>query len=175
MRRPLALFPAVALLLASGLSVRSQVNGDPWAGLRFLIGSWEAKTTGGTAQAQSSAVYSFRMELRGHVMARHSGGGACKGPDSFDCLHSDLLFIYPEGPNQALKAIYFDNEGHVIHYTVSTPKPGSVVFLSESGQPGPEFRLSYDLADGVMMGKFQLRMPGQTEFTSYLEWSGKRQ
>jgi len=26
-----------------------------------------------------------------------------------------------------------------------------------------------------MAGKFELKMPGQTEFMSYLEWSGKRQ
>jgi hypothetical protein len=30
------------------------------------------------------------------------------------------------------------------------------------------------LVNGIMSGEFQLRMPGQTDFTSYLEWSGKR-
>jgi hypothetical protein len=80
----------------------------------------------------------------------------------------------PRATESALQAIYFDNEGHVIHYDVSTPKPGSVVFLSDPAQPGPQYRLSYELLDGVMTGKFELKMPGQTEFMSYLEWSGKR-
>ena len=74
----------------------------------------------------------------------------------------------------ALQAIYFDNEGHVIHFDVSTPKPNSVVFLSDPAQPGPQYRLSYELVEGVMSGKFELKMPGQPDFTSYLEWSGKR-
>jgi len=174
MKRRFAFLAALALLTGCGLSAQAPAKIDPWAGLRFLIGSWEAKTTGGMAQAQSSAAYAFQLELRDHVLARHLSGGACKGPEDFDCQHNDLLYIYLEGPGQTLEAIYFDNEGHVIHYSVATPRPGSVVFLSDPAQPGPQFRLSYDLADGVMTGKFQLRMPGQTEFASYLEWNGKR-
>ena len=47
-----------------------------------------------------------------------------------------------------------------------------MVFLSEASQPGPQFRLTYDLKGGVMQGKFQVRMPGGLEWRSYLEWSG---
>jgi hypothetical protein len=175
MKRRFAVLAAMALLTASVPGAQTPTPADPWAGLRFLIGSWEAKTTGGLAQARSSATYAFRLELHDHVLARHSSGGTCKGPEDFDCQHSDLLYIYPAGNGQTLEAIYFDNEGHVIHYDVFTPKPGTVVFLSNPAQPGPQFRLSYELVEGVMTGKFQLQMPGQTEFASYLEWSGKRQ
>jgi hypothetical protein len=154
---------------------KSPAKADPWAGVRFLLGLWGAKTTGGVAQAQVSASYSFRLELRDHVLARHSRSGSCSAPDDFDCLHSDLLYIYPSTTGAALEAIYFDNEGHVIHYAVTTPKPGNVVFLSDPVQPGPQYRLSYTFLDGVMTGQFEMKMPGQTEFTSYLEWSGKRQ
>ena len=143
---------------------------DPWAGLRFLIGTWEAKTIGGGAQAQSTGSYSFQFELGGHVLARHSVGGACKGPEHFNCEHSDLLYVFPEGG--ALRAIYFDNEGHVIHYVVSIPRAGALVLLSEPERPGPQFRLSYELSRDVLTGKFQVRMPGQAEFASYLEWTG---
>lgn len=127
------------------------------------------------AQAQASAGYAFRLELRDHVMARHTRSGACSAPDDFDCRHSDLLYIFPAATGQALQAIYFDNEGHVIHYDVSTPKPNSAVFLSDPTQPGPQFRLSYDLLDGVMRGKFEVKMPGQPDFSSYLEWSAQQQ
>ena len=118
------------------------------------------------AQAQASVSYSFRLELRDRVLARHSRSGACASPEDFDCQHSD---IYPSGNGQALEAIYFDNEGHVTHYDVSTPKAGTAVFLSNVVQPGPQYRLSYELVNGVMSGEFQLRMPGQTEYTSYLD------
>jgi hypothetical protein len=30
----------------------------------------------------------------------------------------------------------------------------------------------YELKAAVMTGKFQMRMPGQSEWNSYLEWSG---
>ena len=147
---------------------------DPWFGIRFLIGSWEAKTTGGMAQAQVSAGYSFRLELRDHVMARHTRSGFCSAPDDFNCLHSDLLYIYPAATGQSFEAIYLDNEGHVLHYAVSTPKPGSVVFLSDAAQPGSQYRLSYTFLDRVMSGQLEMKIPGQADFTNYLEWSGKR-
>jgi hypothetical protein len=170
--KPTAQTPAQA---PSQPPAKSPAKADPWAGLRFLLGSWEAKTTGGVAQAHVSAGYSFRLELRDHLLARHSRTGVCSAPDDFDCQHSDLLYIYPSGNGSAFEAIYFDNEGHVIHYGVTTPKPGTVVFLSDPAQPGPQYRLSYTFLDGVMSGQFELKMPSQAEFASYLEWSGKRQ
>jgi hypothetical protein len=183
-----ALLAAVPLLTACALSAQTPpapptpspapaaaaAKPDPWAALRFLVGTWEAKTTGGVAQAQASSTYAFRLELRDHVMERHSSTGACGGPDEFDCRHSDLLYIYPGTNEQGFQAIFFDNEGHVIHYDVSSSKAGEVVFLSDSAQPGPQFRLTYELVDDVMTGKFELKAPGQADFMSYLEWSGKR-
>jgi hypothetical protein len=176
----LALFSAVTLTAqtlvkpSAPTPAQQQVKPDPWAGVRFLLGSWEAKTTGGVAQAQASAGYAFQLELHDHLLARHSRSGVCTAPDDFDCQHSDLLYIYPSPNGSALEAIYFDNEGHVIHYGVTTPKPNSVIFLSDPALPGPQYRLCYELLDGVMTGKFELQMPGQTEFKIYLEWSGKR-
>ena len=146
----------------------------PWAGVRFLIGTWEAKTTGGQAQVQSTGTYSFRLELRDHVLARRTAYGTAKARTTSIASTRTCFTSTPGGPGQSLRAIYFDNEGHVIHYAVSVPKPGTAVLLSDADQPGPQFRLSYELNAGVMTGKFQMRMPGQQEFASYLEWSGKR-
>lgn len=151
---------------------QTPTKADPWLALRFLIGSWEAKTTGGVAQAQAQAAYTFRLELRDHVLARHSRSGACISTDDVECQHNDLFYIYPAAAGQAFEGIYLDNEGHVIHYGVSVPKPGTVVFLSDVSPTAPQYRLSYTFLDGVMSGQFELQMPGQTAFTSYLEWSG---
>jgi hypothetical protein len=145
---------------------------DQWKSLAFLEGTWEAKAQGNGGAAAAGA-YTFRRELGGHIMARHSTTDAgCKGPDTFDCDHGDLLYIYADMPGQPLKAIYFDNEGHVIHYDVSTPTPTTVMFLSDPATPGPQFRLVYEKKESRMFGKFQMHMPGQTEWKSYLEWSG---
>jgi len=162
----------VCILLGGNVPGQTTAKAEPWGELRFLVGTWEAKTAGGSAQTQGTGTYSFRLELRDHVLVRHSSYASCKGPEDFNCEHGDILYIYPEGPAGALRAIYFDNEGHVIHYSVTTPKPGKAVFESDAAQPGPQFRLTYELTGGVMAGKFQLRMPGEAEFGSYLEWSG---
>ena len=145
---------------------------DPWQSLRFLIGTWEARTQGGSAGAASSGTYVFRLELRNHVLARHTASAGCTGPSDFDCEHDDVLYVYQDSAGQPLKAVYFDNEGHVIYYDVAVPKANTVVFLSPSSQPGPQFRLTYELKGRTMEGKFEVRMPGQSGFKSYLEWSG---
>jgi hypothetical protein len=147
---------------------------DPWTALGFLEGTWAADTRGGGAGAQSNGTYTFKFELKHHVLVRRSDSAACKGPANYDCDHTDVLYIYRDAENQPLKAIYFDNEGHVIHYGVATPDSTTAMFVSEASASRPQFRLIYELRDSVMSGKFQMRMPGQAEWKSYLEWSGAK-
>lgn len=147
---------------------------DPWQPFRFMIGTWEARIQGGSAGAASVGAYAFQLELGNHVLARHSSNAACQGPADFNCDHGDLLYIYRDSPDQPLKAIYFDNEGHVIHYDVTAPAPNVAILLSAPLQQGPQYRLIYELKGKVMLGKFQLRLPGQSDFRSYLEWAGER-
>jgi hypothetical protein len=169
---------ATFILCVAGLYaydlIAAESGVDPWQSVQFLLGSWGAKTQGGSAKATGSGTYTFRPELGNHILARYSGAKGCKGPADFNCEHGDFLFVYQDGQRRPLKAIYFDNEGHVIHYDVSVPAPGTVIFLSDASSAGPLFRLTYVLAGAVMSGKFQMRMPGQTDFKSYLEWSGTK-
>ncbi len=164
------------VMLMMAMPILAQTNAsssapDAWKDLGFLEGTWSA-TGHGPGTVSASGKYAFVRELDGHVMARHSTTDAnCKGPATFDCAHGDLLYIFADAPGQPLKAIYLDNEGHVIHYEVSTPEAGTAIFLSVPG-PGPRFRLTYQLKAGVMTGKFQMQMPGQEDWKSYLEWSG---
>jgi hypothetical protein len=148
---------------------------DRWEALHFLEGTWDARTLGGSANAQSSGAYTFKFELKHHVLVRRSeDSAACKGPANFDCEHSDVLYVYQDAENQPLKAIYFDNEGHVIHYDVSTPDLTTAIFISAASPSAPQFQLVYQLRDKMMSGKFQMRMPGKTEWKSYLEWNGAK-
>ena len=146
---------------------------DPFRSLAFLEGTWDANVQNNAA-IKLAGRYTFHRELDGHILARHATNDpGCNAPTSFDCSHSDLLYVFQDVAGSPLKADYFDNEGHVIHYEVSTPTPTSVVFLSTPG-PGPQFRLSYELAGQVMTGRFQMHMPGQGDWRTYLEWSGSR-
>jgi hypothetical protein len=164
----------VAFNLAQSDPALSATAEDPWKALSFLEGTWDARTQSGSAGAQASGIYTFKPELKHHVLARHSEPAACKGPKSYDCNHSDLLYVYQEAQGQPLRAIYLDNEGHVIHYTVSTPEATTALFVSEASQSGPQFQLIYQLKDAVMSGKFQMRTPGQADWKTYLEWSGAK-
>jgi len=170
-RKLLFIFISVASVLAG----QGTASPGLWKPLEFLIGTWEAKTQGGSAGATASGTYSFQTELNGHVLSRHATSSGCKGPADFDCLHGDLLYIYPSISGPPYRAIYFDNEGHVIQYEASTPSPTTVVFLTNGPRTEPSFRLTYELKGSTMYGKFQMRLPGQAEFTSYLEWSGGKQ
>jgi hypothetical protein len=146
-----------------------------WKPLNFLLGTWEAKTGGQKVQAAGN--YTFQLELNGTVMARRSDLASCKGPADFDCNHGDMLYLFhdaAQGPGDTgIRAIYFDSEGHVIHYLVSLPTPTTAVFQSVAG-PGPQFRLTYELAGNQMKGKFQVEPPGSATYQTYLEWSGGR-
>lgn len=174
------IFIALAAVFASAVLAQTNApppeQGDPLKPLSFLEGTWQAKTQGGSAAANTAGTYVFQRELRGHVLARHSHGYAgCKGPAAFDCEHNDLFYVYADSEHKELQAIYLDNEGHVIHYGVSVPDSTTAVFQSDGQEHGPQFRLIYELRNAVMSGKFQMRMPGQNEWKSYLEWSGPRQ
>jgi len=147
---------------------------DPWQAVRFLEGTWNAKTSTGSAGAIASGTYTFKRDLNGHVLVRLSESKDCKGPEDYNCNHTDMLTVYQEGRGQPLQAIYFDNEGHVIRYRISSPAEKSVVFLSDPTTRGPQYQLVYELKGAEMEGKFQMRMPGKTQWTSYLEWSGAK-
>lgn len=167
---------AMALLTLSSVAVQRGLaaTDNPWDSIRFLEGTWEARSSGGSVGAHASGSYTFTRELKDHILVRRTDVGVtCNGPKSFDCDHNDLLYIFQDAEGQPLKGIYFDNEGHVIHYDVSVPTANTVIFLSPEAA-GPQFRLVYELKDTVMSGKFQMRMPGQADWKSYLEWAGSR-
>jgi hypothetical protein len=156
-------------------NTQSTSHADPLKQLAFLEGTWQAKTLSGSAGGDVAGTYSFERELKGHVLARHTKSvSSCTGPSAYDCEHSDLLYIFAAPDRQSRKAINLDNEGHVLNYDVTAPTPTSAQFLSDSSTPGPQFRLVYELKSGVMSGRFQMRPPGQSDWKSYLEWSGEK-
>ena len=117
--------------------------------LEFLLGKWTAVDTA----KNSSGAFSFELELNKKIIVRHN-----TAPD-----HEDLLVIYIEDET---RAVYFDNEGHVIHYKVSVPSENRAVF--ESGGT-PKYRLTYWLDHESLNGNFEIG--GKT----YLTWTSKRQ
>jgi hypothetical protein len=154
-----------------------------WQRLRFLLGTWQAKTGSvGTAKAEVDGSYTFREDLDGHAITRRTSADTCKSESAFDCQHNDSLVIFRDETHPKLGdvfALYLDNEGHAIHYVVSTPDAHTAIFQSETSvDHAPSFRLVDHLQGSglgtTMTGKFQMAAPGTTDYHSFVEWSGRK-
>jgi hypothetical protein len=80
------------------------------------------------------------------------------------------MIIHEEGG--AIRAIYWDNEGHVIHYTVSvSAAKKKITFLSDKIPGAPVFRLIYEdtKPDTVNVG-FEIAPPDNPgQFAMYAQ------
>jgi len=134
---------------------------DPWKQLDFLIGKWHgAAGEKDTAIGAGQGEFSFDAELKRRIIVRRNAAAYNSG-----ITHDDLMIIYLDGPAAGPRAIYFDTEGHVIRYAITFPGTNRVVFESESGQPGPAYRLTYWLEGASLNGKFEVA--GKT----YMSWT----
>ena len=148
----------------------------PAAGLegwRFLMGEWVGE--GGGQPGQGSGWFSFAPDLQQKVLVRrnHSEFPAQGGRPA--SVHDDLMVVWREGEG-ALKAIYWDNEGHVIRYDAElNPDARSAVFTSEPGA-GPRFRLTYkETGPSRVSLQFEIAPPGKPDaFSTYIESTARR-
>ena len=90
--------------------------------------------------------------------------------------HDDLMIVFRESDESAegaLRAMYWDSEGHVIRYTV-TMFGDRIVFTSEPRRGAPQYRFTY-MRQGadVLAIKFEIAPPGKG-FTTYIEATAKR-
>ncbi len=161
MRRPLPFL--VAGLCAAQSPAPAPAPADPFAALRFLEGDWMGEGTG--TPGEGAGGFSFRRELDGKVLVRRNHADYPATQDRPASHHEDLMVVHAEGP--ALKADYFDNEGHAIRYDVRA-EGDAVRFLSETGS-GPRFRLGYRRTgpDTVAI-TFDMTAPGK-DFVPYLQ------
>jgi hypothetical protein len=163
-------------LFASALCAQNSAPAaGRWNDLRFLTGEWTGE--GGGSTGPGAGAYTFLPELDGTVLVRRNTADypAANGRPAIH--HEDVMTVYREAADKAPEAIYFDNEGHVIHYAVEIdPAAKTARFLSPV-QPGqPRYRLTYrETAPGVVAGMFEIAPPGKPEsFAKYMEWSARR-
>jgi len=166
-RRFVPVAMALTVIAVDGLHAQ---QADPLAPLRFLVGDWEAVNS----PAGESGGFSFSLGVQNHVMMRANHAvyeATATRPAS---RHDDLMVIFTEG--DVLKADYFDNEGHVIHYDVASKRDREAVFHSAPTTKAPGYRLSYVLMpEGLLKGQFEVSPPGDREtFTPYLTWTARR-
>ncbi|MGA3040716.1 MAG: hypothetical protein ABSF54_08015 [Bryobacteraceae bacterium] len=161
---------AIALCLPASPADRQSA----WGPVESLIGDWTGEGGGGSGQGSGS--FSFKPDLQGKILVRKNRAEypATKERDAF--VHDDLMVIYRDPPDAALRAIYFDSEGHTIRYQVQAAPDGAVVFLSGAEAAAPRYRLTYTPAgqDRVKI-KFEIAPPGRPEqFATYIEAGARR-
>ncbi len=111
-----------------------------WKDLQFLLGEWTAAGSGEPGQGTGSVTVAFELGGRIFVRRNHLEFDATTNQPAF--THDDQLITYKEETGE-MRAIYFDNEGHTIHYTVTLSPEGLIVYISETVPGAPRFRMSY--------------------------------
>jgi hypothetical protein len=165
--------PLIAIAVAWGLCGPHASGAVPAAlePLTFLLGEWE--TPGQAGGPNGRAV--FATSLQNTIIIRTSFAEYPASADRPASRHDDLMVIYVASRG-GVRADYYDNEGHLIRYSVTSPRAGEASFISEPVAGQPRFRLTYRLrADGVLAGEFAMAPPGQPDaFASYLAWESRK-
>jgi hypothetical protein len=164
---------ALPLMYLSGSSTQPAAADDPWSSYRFLIGEWVGEGSGQPGQGKGA--FSLAPELQGKILLRKNHAEYPASASRPAAVHDDLMIVYQE--NKEKKAIYFDSEGHVIHYTPSFSQDGqTLTFLSDTTAAAPRFRLSYTKsgAERVQI-KFEMAPPDKPDsFKTYLEGGARK-
>jgi hypothetical protein len=143
---------------------------DRWA---FVLGDWVGDGSGEPGQGAGRFSFAFDLERRILVRKNHTEIPAAQGRPA--SVHDDLLIVYPEGGRT--RAVYFDNEDHVISYTLEPSTEPSVLALVSDRTPGaPRFRLVYRAAPGGRLAiRFEIAQPDKPDsFVTYLEGTARR-
>jgi len=164
------------ILFAALSSAHAQQPSNPWKDFDFLLGEWSWSGGGHPGQA-TTGTSTFRPDLDGTVLRRtvHLEYPANKERAAFS--HDDLLYVYRDPADSSLRAIFFDNENHVIRYAVTVPSDGnSIQFLSDAAPGGTRARMTYKrIGPDSVTETFELAPPGKPdEFTKYVEFTAKK-
>jgi len=158
------------LLLPAFAAAQQTKELDVWGPYEFLVGTWTAEGHGEPGEGKGA--FSFRLELQGKVLVRRNRLEFPATPQRPAFTHEDLLVVYRDADPTPNRAIYFDSEGYVIHYTATFSEEGKVLtFLSDASPQAPRQRLTYvQNGDGTLKVKFEIAPPGKPEaFVTHVE------
>ena len=165
--RSLVITVSILLLSISSFAQQSTT----WAKWQWLIGDWQGEGTG--KPGAGTGTFSFKPDLNEKILVRKSHSEYPAAPGKPAISHDDLMIVYPDYSGAPSKAIYFDNEGHTINYTIAYIVDG-IVLTSDLIPHVPTFRLTYSLLhDETINTKFEMSQDGE-KFKTYVEGLCKR-
>jgi hypothetical protein len=151
-------------------AVQAQTNSN-WEKWTWLMGEWKGEGAGKPGQGEGT--FSFKQDLDGKVLVRKSHAEYPAAGSRPATKHDDLMIVYADQTGAPVKAIYFDNEGHTINYSIAYSDK-SIVLTSEKIPGVPQFRLSYALLeDKAVNTKFEMSQDGE-HYITYVEGKSKR-
>ena len=132
-----------------------------------LVGEWVGQGEGKPGAGSGSSVFEFDLEKK--VLLRRSRADYPAAAGRPEVHHQDLIVISPGASAREGDAVYWDNEGHVIRYSVSwTPDGKFLTFASPKDAAGPRYRLVYEFRSPVEMTvSFAIAPPGSDDFKEY--------
>ena len=144
-----------------------------WDKLQFLLGDWSSPVSGQPGQGVSGST-TFSFDLDQKIMIRRSSAEfAPEHGQTKSLVHDDLLVIYQQPEESQFRAIYFDNEDHIIRYNV-TMFGDKVIFTSEQVRGAPRYRFTYTRASSdALRIKFEIAPPGK-DFATYIEAGARK-
>jgi hypothetical protein len=167
---------AAALMVALGSPARGLATApQALQPLAFLLGDWKAGANEG-AHGQGEGGCTFHTDLQDKVIVRTNHAEYGASGDRPAVNHDDLMVIYAT-EDGSVRADYYDNEGHVIRYAVSSSQAGTVTLVSDTPSNGPRYRIEYKLEQGgTVSGQFAIAPPGSPDaFKTYLTWDMERE
>ncbi len=160
---------AVVVFVSVGSSAWAQASlpAADWSAFSALLGEWVADKA---APDDPSGRFTLAPDLQGRVLVRRNVAEYPKTKERPAFKHDDLMVISAE--DSALRALYWDNEGHFIHYDVAISDNGTkFVFQSQAQAGKPLFRLTYVLVDKSKLAiDFEMASgASKGEFKSYIK------
>lgn len=153
------------------MTICSSQAASRWAGWDWLTGTWTGE--GGGQPGQGSGTFSFSFDLDSNILVRKSHSEYPATSGSRKVNHDDLMIVYINQGGTADRAVYFDNEGHTIFYSVSF-KENSITLTSDKSGNAPVFRLVYERLDNETVNtRFEMSQDG-VKFMPYVEGKSKR-
>jgi len=142
-----------------------------WNKWTWLIGEWKGEGSG--QPGQGGGTFSFKLDLDKKIIVRKSHSEYPATENKPKVIHDDLMIVYLDFTGSTSKAIYFDNEGNTINYSITTSEK-SIVLISDKIPNVPVFRLTYTLLDkNIINTKFEMSQDGE-KFMTYIEGKSKR-
>jgi len=158
-------FILLTIFLALVINSFAQQN-SKWTNWSWLIGEWKGEGSG--KPGQGGGTFSFTTDLDGNILIRKSHSEYPASASRPAVVHDDLMIVSLDFTGNPTKAIYFDNEGHTINYSI-TYAPKTIVLISDIIPNVPVFRLTYtSLDDQSVNTKFEMSQDGIT-FMTYIE------